>query len=158
MYLRRYEEALSCLDRALKTTKKEAEIWNLRGLCLSFLKGYAEAINSLKMARALDKENKEEPLYLANQGIILARAGRYKEAFALCEQALNLKDNEASHYAKACCYALQGDADLAIESLRRAIEYAPHRCRLEAKYNPDFDWLRDNQQFQALLDTNEKKT
>ncbi|MBE9181538.1 tetratricopeptide repeat protein [Oculatella sp. LEGE 06141] len=153
MNLKQYEEALASIDKALQITKIDAIPWNLRGLCLSFLEQYDEALDNIKKARDLDKE---EPLYLANQGIVLARAGRYPEALALCEQALNLKEDEAGHYAKACCYSLQKEDELAIESLRQAIEYAPRRCRLEAKYNPDFDRLRDNEQFQALLKINAK--
>jgi Flp pilus assembly protein TadD len=53
---------------------------------LSFLQRYEEAISNLRKARDL---NKAEPVYLANEGIVLARAGRWEEAFALCEQALN---------------------------------------------------------------------
>ncbi|MBW4471801.1 MAG: tetratricopeptide repeat protein [Stenomitos rutilans HA7619-LM2] len=146
--LRRYEEALTSYDKALKVTKGDTGVWNSRGLCLSFLQRHEEAISNLKKARDLDKK---EPLYLANQGIVLARVGRYAEALDLCEQALNLKEDEGGHYGKACCYALQGHDALAIESLRRAIEYAPRRCRLEAKYNPDFDRLRQNEAFQALF-------
>ncbi len=153
--LERYEEALASLDRALQITKDSAGIWNLRSLCLSFLKQYEEALKSISKARDLDKE---EPLFLANQGIVLARAGRYEEAIALCEQALNLKENEGGHYGKACCYALQGRDELAIEALRQAMKYAPRRCYLEAKYNPDFDRLRHNEQFQALMAANGKKT
>ena len=88
---------------------------------------------------------------MANQGIVSARAGRYKEALDLCEQALNLKEDEAGHYGKACCHALQSHDELAIEALRQAIEYNPRQCCLEAKHNPDFDRLRQNEQFQALI-------
>jgi tetratricopeptide (TPR) repeat protein len=152
--LGRYEEALASFDKALQITKDNAGVWNLRGLCLSFLKRYEEAIDNLSKARDLGKE---EPLCLANQGIVLARAGRYEEALALCDQALILKEDESGHYGKACCFALQGYDELAIESLRRAIEYAPRRCRLEAKHNPDFDRLRQDERFQALLNASEKK-
>lgn len=146
--LERYEEALESCDKALTITKDAVTVWNSRGLCLSFLQRYDEAIDNLKRASELEQD---EPLFLANQGIVLARAGRYEEAFALCEEALKLKENEAGHYAKACSYALQGHDDLAIESLKQAIEYEPHRCRSEAKRNPDFDRLRDNEKFQALM-------
>ena len=152
--LDRYEEALTSIDKALEITESEASVWNAKGLFLSFLGRYEEAIDNLNKARKLDKE---EPLYLANQGIVLARAGRYEEAFALCEQALDLKENEGGHYAKACCHALQGDDELAIAALRRAIEYAPRRCRLEAKRNPDFDRLRQNEQFQELINLSQNK-
>lgn len=147
--LRRYDEAITSLDEALKITRSFANSWNVRGLCLSFLKRYDEAISNIKKARNLDKD---KPLFLANQGIVLARAGRYEDALGLCEQALKLKEDESGYYAQACCYALQGHAELAIEALERAIEYAPHQCRLEARCNPDFDSLQSNEQFQALIE------
>jgi len=148
--LERYEEALTSYDKALEITKGDASAWNGRGLCLSFLKRSEEAIDNLSKARDLDKR---EPAHLANQGIVLARAGRYEEALALCEQALNLKEDEYGHYGRACCYALQGHDELAIEALRQAFKYAPRRCLSEAKHNPDFDRLRHDERFQALLQT-----
>lgn len=152
--LERCEEALTSYDKALEITKGDADVWDSRGLCLSFLKRYEEAIDNLSKSRDLDKKGHS---HLANQGIVLARAGRYEEALALCEQALNLKEDEYGHYGKACCYALQGHDELAIEALRQAFKHAPRRCRLEAKHNPDFDRLRHNERFQALMDINQTK-
>jgi tetratricopeptide (TPR) repeat protein len=99
--LKRYEEALASSDKALQITKEDSEPWNLRGLCLSFLNRYKEAIDNLSKARDLDKENKNEPLFLSNQGIVLARSGRYTEALDLCKQALSLKEDESGHYGDA---------------------------------------------------------
>jgi tetratricopeptide (TPR) repeat protein len=158
MNLRQYEDALVSFDRALQTTKGEkgieAIILNVRGLCLSFLNRYEEATGNINKAKDLNEG--EEIFYFVNQGIVLARAGRYEEALALCEQALQLKEDEEGHYGKACCYALQSHDELAIASLQQAIQYAPQRCCVEAKYNPDFDRLRYNEQFQALIAANEK--
>lgn len=160
MKLKRYEEALASFDKALQDkalqiTNNSVDTWNTIALCLSFLKRYEEAIDAINKAINLEKE---EFLYLANKGIVLARAGRYDESLSFCEQALNLKEDESGHYGRACCYALQGNDELAIDSLRKAIEYAPRRCRLEAKYNPDFDRLRDDDRFQALINGNQDNT
>jgi len=85
------------------------------------------------------------------KGIILARAGRHQEGLICCEQALQLKEDETGHYGKACCYALQGQSELALEALQRAIAIALRRCRQEAKHNPDFGPLRQDPRFQALI-------
>ncbi len=56
------------------------------------------------------------------------------------------------YYAQACCFAIQGNNELALQSLSRAIELSPNLCRREARVNPDFDDLRQNEQFKNLVD------
>jgi tetratricopeptide (TPR) repeat protein len=83
---------------------------------------------------------------------VLARGGHYEAALASCDKALELQPNdESGYYGKACCYALQGDSYMAIEKLQQAINLNPHRCRREAKFNPDFDSIRSDSRFQALM-------
>ena len=57
----------------------------------------------------------------------------------------------SGYYGKACCYALQGEIGQAIDNLQKAIDIAPSRCRREAKHNPDFDSIRDDERFRALI-------
>jgi hypothetical protein len=63
---------------------------------------------------------------------------------------LNSED-ESGYYAKSCCYVLQGEIDLALEYLQKGININASRCRQEAKYNPDFDSIGNDQRFQKLL-------
>ncbi|MBD2436253.1 tetratricopeptide repeat protein [Nostoc sp. FACHB-110] len=147
--LKRYDEALSSYNKALNITPNEPTYLNSKSLTLSFLGRYEEALANINEAK---KILLEEPLLWTNQGIILARAGRYQEAMASCEKALQLKpDDESGYYGKACCYALQGNIELAIENLQKAININSSRCRREAKRNPDFDSIREDARFQALL-------
>jgi hypothetical protein len=46
---------------------------------------------------------------------------------------------------------LQGDVELAIANLQQAIHLNPDRCRREAKTNLDFDSIREDDRFQALI-------
>ncbi|MBW3587230.1 MAG: tetratricopeptide repeat protein [Cyanobacteria bacterium 0813] len=63
-----------------------------------------------------------------------------------------LSRQEASgYYGKACCYALQGEIGQAIDNLQKAIDIAPRRSRREAKHNPDFNSIRDDERFRALM-------
>ncbi|AUS99978.1 hypothetical protein CLI64_06040 [Nostoc sp. CENA543] len=147
--LERYEEALTSCNQALKITPNEAGFLSVKGIVLSLLGRYDEALANVNEAVKLQPD---DPLWWANQGIVLARAGRYQEALVSCEKALELKPNdESGHYGKACCYALQGNIELAIENLQQAIHLNASRCRQEAKGNPDFDGIRNDEQFKALI-------
>ncbi|MEH2036289.1 tetratricopeptide repeat protein [Nostoc sp.] len=149
MKLHLHEEAIASYDQALNIKPHDPNILSGRGLSLSLLRRYDEALANLN---EVVKVQPEYPLWWANQGIVLARAGRYQDSLASCEKALELQANdESGHYGKACYFALQNDVDLAIENLQQAINLNPRRCRREAKLNPDFDSIRDNVRFQALL-------
>ncbi|MEG4069463.1 tetratricopeptide repeat protein [Microcoleus sp. Pol11C2] len=147
--IERYEEALAACERAFKIDSKNDQALNNQALALSLLKNFEKAITAIDEAINLKPP---EVVFRANRGIILARAGRYTEALAECEQAIkqNPKD-ESGYYGKACCYALQGEIGQAIDNLQKAIDIAPRHSRTEAKHNPDFDSIRDDERFRALM-------
>ena len=150
--LRRYDEALSNSERALEVDDKHLDALNAQALALSLLKNFEKATAFIDKAISLDSQ---EVLYKANRGIILARSGRYTESLAECEHAIHQDPkNESGYYAKACCYALQGETEQAIDSLRAAIDIASSRSRREARQNPDFDSIRDDERFRALVHLN----
>ncbi len=149
LYLERSEEAITSFDKAIEIKPDFYEAWSMRGLVLSRLGHYDEALANQDQALKLQPE---EPVLWTNRGIVLARSGRYKEALASCDKAIELQPNdESGYYGKACCYALQGDVELAVENLQQAINLNPSRCRREAKINHDFDSIRGDERFQALL-------
>jgi len=149
MNLERYEEALNACDRAFKIDSKNYQALNTQALALSLLKNFDKALTAIDEAINLKPQ---EVVLRANRGIILARAGRYTEALAECEQAIKQNPkHESGYYGKACCYALQGDIGQAIDNLQKAIDIAPRRSRSEAKHNPDFDSIRDDERFRALM-------
>ncbi|HEC84244.1 MAG: hypothetical protein DRR08_25415 [Candidatus Parabeggiatoa sp. nov. 2] len=59
-------------------------------------------------------------------------------------------DDERAWYNKACCYALQGKMALVIPTLEKAISLNPD-YREQAKTDSDFDKVRHQRQFNALL-------
>ncbi|NET59354.1 MAG: hypothetical protein F6K47_25390 [Symploca sp. SIO2E6] len=61
----------------------------------------------------------------------------------------------SGYYGKAFCYARQGEIAQAIDNLKKAIDIAPRLCRTEAKHNPDFDSIRDEEGFRALVEKGE---
>ena len=149
LHLERYEEALTACDRAFKIDSKNHDALNTQTLALSLLNNFEKAITAIDEAINLEPK---KVLYRANRGIILARAGRYTEALAECEQAIKQDPkHESGYYGKACCYALQGEIGEAIDNLQKAIHIAPRLSRREAKHNPDFDSIRDDEGFRALM-------
>ena len=147
--LKRYSEALTACDRALAIAPENSEALNSQSLTLSFLQDFDKAIAAIDQAIHLKPE---KVVLTANRGIVLARAGRYAEALADCDQAIQQDPkHESGYYAKACYYALQGELEQAINNLEKSIELAPRRSRREAKNNPDFDRIRDDERFRALV-------
>ena len=146
--LKRYEEALTALDRALEIDSKNCGSLNSKALVLSLLKNFNKAITVIDEVINIDSQ----VVLKANRGIILARSGRYTESLANCELAIKQDPmHEGGYYGKACCYALQGYLDQAIDNLRKAIDIEPHFSKKEAKCNPDFDGIRDEERFRALV-------
>ena len=60
-------------------------------------------------------------------------------------------DDHQAWYDKACCYALQGNIEQALENLQKAINLNPDQWREWAKTDSDFDSIRGDERFQTLI-------
>jgi tetratricopeptide (TPR) repeat protein len=147
--LKRYNYGLISLEEAIKIDHKNYDFYNEKGLTLSLIGDYPAAINSCERAIQLGGN---KPILLVNKGIVLSRAREYSKAMNLFNGVIRKHpEKEEGYYGKACCYARQGDTEQAIAALQQAIEIAPRRCCREARSNPDFDSLRNDQQFISLV-------
>jgi len=148
--LKRYEEAITSYEKALEIQPDNHDAWYRRGNALYKLKRYEEALASYDKALEIQPDN-HQTWFL--QGIALSFLKRYEEAITSYEKALKFKpDYHYAWYFKAGCYALQGNVDLAIENLQQAIKLNPDKYREKAKTNSDFDSIREDQRFQALIE------
>ena len=87
-----------------------------------------------------------------NRGIALRQLGRLEQAIASYDKAIEIKpDKHEAWYNKACCYALQNNIEQAIENLQKAINLNPEEYREMAKTDSDFDAIRNDDKFQALI-------
>ncbi len=147
--LGRLEEAIASYDQALKIKPDYHQAWYNRGIALDDLGRLEGAIASDDQALKFQSD-KHEAWY--NRGIALFNLGLIEEAIASYDQALKIKpDKHEAWYNKACCYALQGNLDQATENLQQAINLSPDEYREMAKTDSDFDSIRKDERFQALI-------
>lgn len=142
------EEAITSYDKAIELQPNFAKAWYKKAWALQNLGQYQEAIISYDKAIELNPKHLDA---WDNRGIALMRSGRYEEALNSYNQALQLNSEVPNpYYNKACCYGLQNNVDLAIENLQQAINL-DQKYRDMAKTDNDFDRIRSESRFQALL-------
>ncbi|MEH2197078.1 tetratricopeptide repeat protein [Nostoc sp.] len=145
----RYEEAIASYDQVLKLKPDYHLAWNNRGIALDKLVRNEEAIASYDQALNFKPDAHQA---WNNRGIALNKLVRNEEAIASYDQALKLKpDYYEAWFNKACCYALQGNIEQALENLQQAINLNPDKYREMAKTDSDFDGIREEERFQALI-------
>ena len=147
--LGRLEEAIASYDNALQFKPDDHQAWYNRGNALGNLGQLEEAIASYDKALQI-KPDDPEAWY--SRGIALDELGRFEEAIISFNKALEIKpDDTTSIYNKACYFALQNQIDLALENLQQAITLNPDKYREMAKTDSDFDNIRQDPRFQALI-------
>jgi tetratricopeptide (TPR) repeat protein len=145
----RTEEAIAAYDKALAIKPDKHEAWNNRGVALRQIGRNEEAIAAYDKALAIKPDLHEA---WNNRGIALGQIGRTEEAIAAFDKALAIKpDDHEVIYNKACIYALQQQIDLALQYLQQAIQLKSEYYREMARTDSDFDPIRDNARFQALI-------
>ncbi len=130
------------------TTLGQEAVYFFRGISYYSKSDYKNAIVDFNQALKLEP-NHAEGYY--TRGSVYSTQGNYTQAIVDYNQALKLKPDYAeAYYKKACAYSLKKEFKAAIENLRRAIDlYA--KSREVAKTDSDFDNIREDKQFRALV-------
>ena len=104
--------------------------------------------------RALDKRPPFKPKTfeeVLHQGVFLHNKGEYEDAIKLLKQAAEMQPrNEHAHYCLAATSARAGDSAAALRALKQAVDLGPQN-RTQARSDTDFDTLREDEQFVAIL-------
>jgi tetratricopeptide (TPR) repeat protein len=142
-------QAIADFNQALKLNPDDAEAYMIRGLTYNHQGNFIQAILDYTQALKLKPDNPEA---YNDRGIVYKHQGKYSEAIADFNQALKLKPDDASaYYNKACAYSLKREVKAAIENLQRAIDLDTKYQEM-AKTDSDFDNIRKDKQFQALVE------
>jgi len=96
VHLKKYGDALPCLQRCAKLNPKYAEVRHLLGVALQEESRFREALIAFEVAVELDGS---QPGYLNSEGEVLAKLGRYEDAVRCHESVVELAPNSpAGHY------------------------------------------------------------
>ncbi|MEG5034184.1 tetratricopeptide repeat protein [Microcoleus sp. AT3-D2] len=88
--LKRYDEALESLDRAIELNPNDRAAWVIQGNVLDNLKRYEEALASFD--RAIELDANSQKIWVV-RGYVLNALKRYEEALASFDRALEFDDN-----------------------------------------------------------------
>jgi tetratricopeptide (TPR) repeat protein len=148
-YMGLYKQAVASFSRSLALEPGRAEAVSERRVALGKLVGLNQ-----KNAKFTPKDECifEDYLIWYNRGVELAREGSYSESIACYDTTLEINPDFANaFYNKACCYALLGFADLAIDNLQRAVEFMPILYRELALADSDLSGIWKQERFAALI-------
>ena len=147
--LQRYREAIDSYEKAITIHSNYPDAWNNHGVALGKIQEYEKAVDSYNHAVELKPDYGDA---WNNRGFALVQLNKYNEAIHSYQQATALKPNSyLIWYNQARCYSLHGQLDLALESLKKAIEIQPQAVRKLARKESDFEGLRSDQKFQELI-------
>jgi tetratricopeptide (TPR) repeat protein len=147
--LGRFNDALSCLDEALRMNPGYPASLLAKGQVLLSSGHYEEALSCLDAV--LDKEwtNIDALIF---KGLVLSKLSRHEEAIKCWDSIVQINRNNATGwYNKACFEARMGYIDAALESLYKAIQIDKNMA-LEAKREEDFGDLKNDERFLSLTD------
>ncbi|MCU0552772.1 MAG: tetratricopeptide repeat protein [Leptolyngbya sp. Prado105] len=143
-----YKNAITSYDEVIKHKPDAHYAWNSRGVALGEINCYEDAITSYDEAIKCKPDDYQAWF---NRGNSLCVLQRYEDAITSYNQSLEYNPNlRVAWLGKAHCYALQGNAELAIENLKTLIKLNS-QWREWAKVDSAFTRIRNDDRFQALL-------
>lgn len=158
---RRSQQALDTFEKAMKALGKH-DYEKARDHFDQIVESFPEERDMVERARtyramcerAADRKGSGRPKTFEDhlhQGVFLHNRGDYDAALKLLRQATEMSPrNEDAHYCLAAAAARSGDADTAVKSLKAAVALSAD-ARAQARLDPDFESLREDEAFLEIL-------
>jgi tetratricopeptide (TPR) repeat protein len=138
---RRFDEAAKRFEALIEKYPDEKEFRDRA-------KMYLAACRNGKKTRGAAPSEPEE---LYHHAVFEKNRGNPGKALELLKKTAGRRDGDGRlHYLAACCHALQGDVDQALQNLKKAIA-ASDQNRIQARLDIDLSGLRGHQGFAELL-------
>jgi tetratricopeptide (TPR) repeat protein len=159
--LENIKSAVVYLNKAIRLEPKNYQVWWLHGLAKAKLgKPKREILADLDKAVQFSPDKN---FALIEKTKLLFKINYLEEAQIECNKAIQAyneiieKDetNADAFYNRACCYALLENATAAIADLKQAIQLDSDYAN-QAADDEDFEKIKDNSEFQALINPSEK--
>ena len=148
-YMGLYKQAVASFSRSIALKPGRSEAVGERRVALEKLVGLNQ--RNGKFTPTSERPFEDYSIWY-NRGVELARKRCYSEAIACYETVLEINPDFANaFYNKACCYALLGFADLALDNLQRAVEFIPNLYRELALADSDLSCIWKQERFEALI-------
>jgi tetratricopeptide (TPR) repeat protein len=143
-----WPQGLTHCERAIELDQTNSAAYDNRGTVYCGLKEYEKALADFTQAIALDPQY---AVAYSNRSNAYANLKEYDKALADCTQAIEFDPQDATaYYNMACVYALQEKTAEACEWLEKAIA-RDDECRALARDDADFDKIRGDARFAALM-------
>ncbi|PSB56273.1 site-2 protease family protein [Chamaesiphon polymorphus] len=147
--IEKYPEAIFYLEKLIKLDPKHSDAYYYLGLAHQRSQNLVFADEALSKALSLAPKRLD---VLQAKATLMHDIENYEAAITTYQKIVEIDPNNAPvHYDLACCYALQGQSDLAISHLERALALKPEQLKEHARIDPDFDLLRKNLIFKNLI-------
>lgn len=144
-----YKQAISSFNRSLGCQTDSFGAIGKERISLERLVGLSQKTPEFPL---IFECQSQDYLIWYNRGVKLASNRNHSEAIACYSKVLQLQpDFVSAFYNQACCYALLGFADLALDNLQRAVEFMPNLYRELALTDSDLRGLRKQERFEALI-------
>jgi len=157
---RQYQQAIDLFERAVKALGRK-DFDRARDLLDELIEGHSHQRELIERARAYrsmcERARSTRPPRpktfeeLLNYGVVLHNRGEFSQAVKYLLQAVEIHPrNEHALYCLAAAQARAGDAASALKSLKAAIHASP-ASRSQARQDPDFEGLRGETEYLALV-------
>lgn len=152
--LEEYDDSLEMISEAIALQPENYQLWVIKGQAKDGLKQHQEAISCYDRAFELNPPQQALSVIWNYKSISLHQLNRYQESIQAVNKALelNLKSSQVGDaiYLQARCYASLQQDDLALTSLKTALELKPS-LKIWIRKVPDWNRFDSDTRFQAIV-------